>query len=258
MSGGGSSSTTKPWSGSTDYLSNILSEAQGLYNQDTEYVGLTPEQKSLIGQMSELYQSGMGGTTGQAQNAWTQLLRSPEEVAQSQQVQDMISANTSQVTDQLLQSALPAVRSGAATAGQYGSSRQAIAESLATNEAAKTAQNYATNLTGNIYQQQLQNQMNALDYTGSLQAILGGNLEGQFNLQDILRQDEQNANNWGWEQLQQLANLVYPAAGMGGTTTTSGSGTSALQGAAGGAAIGTSIYPGWGTAIGAVLGGLSA
>jgi hypothetical protein len=255
MSGGKTQTTeTSPWSGATEYLSGMLEEAQNVYNKSGEEGALNTAQRDLLNSMSQWYANGAGGTNQVMQDMWTSLGRSPTEVAQSQEIQDMISANTAAINQDVLQSVMPAIRSGATSAGQYGGTRQGVAEGVATGQAAAAAQQYGTQLMGNIYQQQLQNQINALKYTPTLQTLLGQELQGQYDIETLLKNAETDAS---WANLNKYANLLFPAASGGQTSVQTGGGTSTLQGAAGGAAAGTAIMPGWGTAIGAVLGALA-
>lgn len=63
-----------------------------------------------------------------------------------------INAATRPITDQLLEEALPAVRSGAYTTGNFGSSRQGIAEGLATGRAARAVGDTAAGVANQGYQ----------------------------------------------------------------------------------------------------------
>jgi len=82
----------------------------------------------------------------------------------------------------------------------------------------------------------------------------------QANLSAALS-DWQDAQNWGQQQLA-IREGAVTATPYGGTTTSSqpinkGSGVaSALGGALAGAAAGSTILPGWGTAAGALIGGV--
>jgi len=254
MSGGKSQTTeTSPWHGATDYMSGMLEDAQNVYNQSEAEGALNTAQRDLLNSMSQWYANGAGGTNQAMQDMWTSLGRSPTEVAQSQEVQDMISANTAAINQDVLQTIMPAIRSGATSAGQYGGTRQGVAEGVATGQAAAAAQQYGTQLMGNIYQQQLQNQINALNYTPTLQTLLGQELQGQYDIETLLKNAETDA---GWANLNKYANLLLPAASGGQTSVQTGGGISAGQGAIGGATAGSAFGP-WGAAIGAVLGGLS-
>ena len=67
-------------------------------------------------------------------------------------LQQAINAATRPITDQLLEEALPATRSGAYTTGGFGGSRQGIAEGLATGKAARAVGDTAANVANQGYQ----------------------------------------------------------------------------------------------------------
>lgn len=254
MSGGKTQTTEmSPWSGATDYITGMLEDAQNVYNKSGEEPALNAKQTDLLNAMSQWYAEGAGGTNQAMQDMWTSLGRSPTEVAQSQEVQDMISANTAAINQDVLQNVMPAIRSGATSVGQYGGTRQGVAEGVATGQAAAAAQQYGTQLMGNVYQQQLQNQINALNYTPTLQTLLGQELQGQYDIETLLKNADTDA---AWNNINRYANLIYPAASGGQTSVQTGGGTPVGQGAIGGAMAGSSFGP-WGAAIGAALGGLS-
>lgn len=251
MGGGSQTQTTEssPWAGAAPYLEGILSDAQQLYENAPGYTGLNQQQLDALQGAQNYLNTGLGGTNQAAQNTWASLMRSPEEIVASAPVQNMITQNTQNVTDQLLRDVLPGIRSGSAMAGQYGSTRQGVAEGLATGEAADAAQNYATNLVGNLYQNQAANQLGALGYTGALQDSLAAENQGLFDIGSILRGEEQEMQNYDWNQLQNLFNFVLPAAGTGGTTVSTGPGQSLFNQLAGAGLAGAGIYSGfWGGA----------
>ena len=220
MSGGKTQTTkTSPWSGATDYITGMLEDAQNVYNQSMAEPALNAKQTDLLNSMSQWYANGAGGTNQAMQNMWTSLGRSPTEVAQSQEVQDMISANTAAINQDVLQNVMPEIRSGATAAGQYGGTRQGVAEGVAAGQAAAAAQQYGTQLMGNVYQQQLQNQINALNYTPTLQTLLGQELQGQYDIETLMKNADMDAS---WDKLNKWAGILYPTAGMGGTSITTG------------------------------------
>lgn len=117
--------------------------------------------------------------------------------AQNQYLGSSVQAGLDQITNNLTRNILPSVGSGAMSAGQYGGSRQGIAEGLALSDANKqatdyvnqmysnnfnqiqdrglnaattgiNAQNYAMGLGGQLISQGDQNQLNALGQTGLL------------------------------------------------------------------------------------------
>lgn len=77
----------------------------------------------------------------------------------------------------------------------------------------------------------------------------------QANLDNTTQQNYWNLNA-PWQQLGNYANIVYGGSNPGTTSTsvTPQARSNPISGALGGAALGSSILPGWGTGIGAILG----
>lgn len=257
MSGGSSQTTTyTPWVGAEPYLHQILAAAAGQLEQGS-YVGMTGDQQNALNGLKDFYANGMNGLTDQVLGGFGSAMKDPTEVATSQQVQDMIAVNTAAINTALAEEVMPGIRSGATAAGQYGGTRQGVAEGVAAGKAAGEAHRYATELTGNIYQQQYQNNLNALSQVGNVMNVATKPYTGVYDVDQLFRQDAMGEENYMWDKLNKWAGILYPAASGGQTSVQTGGGTSPLQGAVGGAAAGTAIMPGWGTAIGAVLGGLA-
>jgi len=245
MSGGGGGSkeqttTTEPWSGVKPYLkdlANMIGEQKGdIVNGDytKDMAEMTQEQRVALENLQQYYGEGGGfqETLGQANGALEDLLRSPEEVAQSQEVQDLIASKQAGITEQLNEEVLPQIRSGATSAGQYGSTRQGVAEGVATGKAASSMADLEAQITGDVYNTQLQNQLKATGLAPSIASAGGSGLEQLFNIGDIERQENQAREDLDYwnrlyadqEGLREYANLLMPMAGLGGTTTTSVSG----------------------------------
>lgn len=244
MSGGGGNqeqtTTNEPWSGVKPYLEDLAnmigSQKDNIVNGDytKEMAEMTPEQREALEGLQQYYGEGGGfqEVLGQANGSLEDLLRSPEEVAQSQEVQDLIASKQSGITEQLNEDVLPQIRSGATSAGQYGSTRQGVAEGVATGKAASSMADLEAQITGDVYNTQLQNQLKATGLAPSLASAGGSGLEQLFNIGDIERQENQKQEDldyWndvyaGQEGLKEYASLLMPMAGLGGTTTTSVSG----------------------------------
>jgi len=224
------------------------------------------------------------------------------------------SAITANLTRNLNENVMPGLRSEALLSGQYGGSRQGIAEGLAASRLNQDLAPALTGLYGGAYES-AQNRMagtaNALNQQAvqNAQTNAGLNMQGQqFNanlgLQNnsqMLQKNAQNLNNrmqglnilgtqqnmqdsnyaqmmnalqspqgFEWQNLGQYNSMINPTigqtssqdmnknrlAGAAGGALTGGM----LGGAAGGALAGAeagSAVPVYGTAIGAVLGGLA-
>lgn len=207
----------------------------------------------------------------------------------AQQAAALTAAHNKNLTDVLI----PGVNQNAVTAGGFGGARHGLAQGNAIagaqggldsalaglysgayeSDANRSLQGSIANGQLGVATQGLQNsrdanmmnfytQQRGLDYTG---LGLGANLYGQGNLAALnqgsgvygLGAQEQQAP---WQNLQNYNGILQPGYQLNGQQTTSGagpsSGQSALGGAAAGAALGSQILPGWGTAIGAGLGGI--
>ena len=167
------------------------------------------------------------------------------------------------------------------TQGQQGLQQSALQQAIG-------SQMQGLGMFGNMFQNQLANQLaagGAMDsafqaergqMADASRTALGlaaqdyvdlDRLAGVGTQQDALSQAQlqEQIDRFMWQQQADAANLAqymnFIQGNYGGTVTSPGAGGAnqwqgALGGAASGAALGTSIMPGWGTAIGAAGGGL--
>lgn len=249
MSGGGGSSTNTvtekadPWKGVQPYLKDIYANAQGLFNKPQPFY---PErtfpffnQSQLSGMQSQLgYANDVyAPATQQYQNFLQGMMQAPDTVASNPAVMNMINAQGSLINDQLTRNWLPQIRSGAIGAGQYGGSRQGIAEGLAMGEASKALANSAAQTQLGAYEQAVRQQAagagaypSALSMgfaPGSMLQGFGDTLQG-MDAQSI----SENAARFGWpytepwQRLNQYVGAVggIPLGGAGQSTTQSSGG----------------------------------
>lgn len=183
-----------------------------------------------------------------------------------------IDAATRPITENLLETALPAIRGEAVSTGNFGSSRQGIAEGQAIGRAAKAVGDASANLVNSTYDTNLRAQLQALGLLPSIQASQVTPAVTTSGVGDVRQSMEQarlneaaggfNYDQWApFFQGRELASLVGGI--PGGTTTSTASapppaprGMQALGGAATGAALGSALFPGVGTAVGAGAGAL--
>lgn len=186
-------------------------------------------------------------------------------------LQSAIGAATRPITEQLTQATLPAIRGEAITSGQFGGSRQGIAEGLAAQGASRATGDVAGTLASQGYQAALDAGIRALGLapaTGALQFQPGGALSAVGAERQSQEQAGINAEiqRFMQEQLlpflsaKEVAGLAF---GMPGATTvatgaTTGGGISPIQGALGGAATGAVLATTLGLSgpVGAGLGAL--
>lgn len=193
------------------------------------------------------------------------------------------------MTEQFTESILPNIRGNAMSTGGFGGSRQGIAEGLASGRFSRAIGDITSDIYNNAYNTGMQQFSRAIDQTptaltvGGLPAMMTQQVGGQV---DARRQLEKTAeiDRWNYEQnlqREKLAQYLRMVSGnLGGATTApvgtignpltgalggamSGAALASMLGgtggAAGGAAAGAtagSAVPGYGTLIGAGIGGL--
>lgn len=186
-------------------------------------------------------------------------------------LQSTIEAATRPTIEALTEKMLPSIRSGATGAGQFGGSRQAIAEANALRDSERTVGDIASKLAFQGYGQGLDALVKGVGLapqTAGAQTIPGATTSAVGDVQRAMEQallGEEQAK-YSYEQNLPLLvgkELAGVAAGLpGGSTTTTASTpqanplTSSLGGAAAGASLGSALLPGWGTAAGAGIGAL--
>lgn len=252
--------------GITNFAANVPQRYQG-----NTVAGFTDPQTA--GQNTALTQAQ--GQTGLANNAagTTNAWLSPDalDVSNRPDVVAQMNANKQNVTDQLLQSTLPAIRGGAEATGNFGSSRRGVAEGLASTGASKALANANASTLTSASQSAIEAQLKALGLapqttqnltTGAVTQSGVGDVQ-QALQQALLNQGVSNFNYDQYAPFLQSQDLVSLLQGIpGGTTQTTASTpqknpfTSALGGAAAGASLGSAIMPGIGTGIGGGLGAL--
>jgi hypothetical protein len=240
-------------------------------NPDSAVAGFDPLQTQ--GQEMALASTGgQGQIVGSAADA-SKFFTSGDvlDPASNPGLQGHIDAAVRPIYDNLTERALPAVRSGATQAGQFGGSRQAIAESLAIRDAGRAAGDTSAKIVGQNYGTGIDAMTKALGLSGSTAQNL--TIPGQTTSavgdvrQNLLQQIlGENASKWNYEQMLPLLmgkELIGAAGAMpnAGTVSTANNPTQnpwmqGLGGAAAGASLGTALMPGIGTAAGAGLGAL--
>lgn len=186
-----------------------------------------------------------------------------------------IDAATRPIYEGLTEKALPAIRgTGIQAGGGYsGSTRQGIAEGIASREASRAAGDTAAKMASTNYQTGLDALVKGLALAPSTatSATLPGQITsgvGDVRQAQLQRLIDEMSGRWSYQQNlplmvgQELIGTAGAIPAAGATTTASGpqqnKALSALGGAASGAALGSSLFPGVGTAAGAGLGALLA
>lgn len=205
---------------------------------------------------------------------------------------EQISALGKDLSSNFLENVAPGLRSGAVAAGGFGGSRQGIVEGLGTQGVSDALATSAANLRGTAFEnaqnrmQQVATGLNDQAATVAQNNInnklnfanMGTNLLTQGTTMQTANQAAEDAryqqilallgagDSYNWGNLGNYASIIQPGAGIGGSSTTSGTGpgSNPIMGAAGGglagygvaSMLGTSTP--WGIGIGAGLGLLGA
>ena len=185
-------------------------------------------------------------------------------------VQGNIKAAITPLQQQLTESTLPAIRDSAESSGNFGSSRQGIAEGLAAGRESQAEGSATANIINNAYNTNVDAQLKAL---GLLPQTQGAQTTGSLTQSDVgdVQQSMNQAllgeqvGNYNYDQMApylQGKDIMSLLTGMpGGTTVSTGTTptanpvTGALGGAAAGASLGSLLGPA-GAAGGAGIGAL--
>lgn len=152
-------------------------------------------------------------------------------------IRDTITGETRGAVDQLLQSALPNIRSGARMAGQYGGSRQGVAEGVATGQAARNVGDIASKIGTDVGMKGYTAGLDAMTRglglapaTANALAIPGVTTSGVGDVRQQLQQNLLNEmlGRWNTQSMwplmlgQQYAGIMAGMPGAGATTTATG------------------------------------
>lgn len=186
-------------------------------------------------------------------------------------LQGAIDAAVRPIYQNLTEKALPAIRGEAVTTGNFGSSRQGIAEAQATRDAGVAAGDTAAKLAEAEYNTNVDAQLKAMGLVPTIQGAQTAGATTTSGVGDVRQamdqaQLNQLVNAFNFDQnapfLQSKEILSLLQGLPGGTTVSTGNTpqanpfTQALGGAAAGASLGSAIFPGVGTGIGAAGGAL--
>lgn len=226
----------------------------------------------LLGQEQVLGITGQQGMIGQdAASANRFLMGDVLSPDSNPYLRQYIDAAVRPITEQTTQQILPNIRNEFVGAGQFGGSRQGIAEGLAAQGMQRQIGDTTANIATQAYGQGLEAMQRGLALAPQTQQVLAQPGITTSGVGDLRRQMSQALLNQDVEQFmypqllplmmgKELASLVGGIPGGGSTTTASGGGSSPLMsglgGAATGASLGSLIMPGVGTGVGAGLGAL--
>jgi hypothetical protein len=251
--------------GVTKFAASVPQRYQG-----STIAGFDPSQ--VAGQEGALgsagVQTGLARGGADTSNYWM----SPDalDITKNPGLAGNIDAATRPITQALTEQALPAIRDSAEKSGNFGSSRQGIAEGLASGRASQAIGDATSGIVSKAYDTNVNAQLKAL---GLLPSTVGTQTTGDLTTSNVgdVRQGMtqallgQDVSNFNYDQLApylQSKDIMSLLTGLpGGTTQTTSTGpqknplTAALGGAAAGASLGSMFGPA-GTAGGAGLGTL--
>ena len=250
----------EPWEGVKAELRRMYEQGENIYSQGMPYYpGATYApfnplqiggQFGMLDYAQNRYQPGVSTYQRNLFNQQT----APDRVMQNPGVRSMMDSNQRRVTDWLQRDALPGVRSSAAMAGQYGSSRQGIGEGLAIGDAAGRLADANAATTMGAWDSMMRGQTTAnamipgalqMGFLGPQTAMnIGGMQQGQ------LQQGINEAQDRYYHPQNQAIDLLNMLTGvyngsMGFTNQTSTMPGNRLGGALGGATLGAGIANSW-------------
>ena len=275
IAGGGSGSSSSTTSTKVEipeefqpYLygsSGVLPTAQSLYKSGQLSPVPTKSATTTTAQNMAL------DTANQLQNTWLPQFQSlyndmsnQQQLSGSQQLTDAMNAASSDLKSQYANVTNQAIEDAALSSGQFGGSRQGIAEGLAKSELDKNILNTNAQLQYGALAQDVQNKLAGQQLAGNYSSVLTDLMQAPTtlysqvgNAQDAYTDAVNAAPASNLTNYSEIIRSMLP--GTNSATTTSGGGTSrtksVLGGAASGAAMGSMFGP-WGTAIGGGLGAL--
>jgi hypothetical protein len=232
------------------FAANPITRPEG-----SQVAGFDPAQTA--GQEQVLASTGqMANTVGGAATA-NQRLTSGEllDPNSNPALRATIDASTRPIIDNLMESVLPQIRGSAVTTGNYGSSRQGIAEGLATKAAAQAVGDTASKVATQGYQSGLDAMTKGVGLAPSTAQSLslpGVTTSGVGDVRQALTQAllGENYNNDLFDQLipltmgQTLAGIASGMPTAGATSTASSGGQSLFNQILGGASTLSSLFGG--------------
>lgn len=252
--------------GVRDFAASVPQRYQG-----NQVAGFTPEQMQGQGQVlgAAPIQGDLARSAARANQFYTSgNIWEPEN---NPALAGAVNAATRPITEALTQSALPAIRNEAVTTGNFGGSRQGVAEGLATQGASRAIGDTSAKVVNAAYDTNVNAQLKAMGLLPTVQGAQSAEglaTSGVGDVRQAMNQAmiNQDVGGFNYDQLApflQSKEIMSLLQGLpGGTTTSTGNVpkanpfTSALGGAAAGASLGSALMPGIGTGVGALGGAL--
>jgi hypothetical protein len=233
--------------------------------------GFTPEQTAgqnmALGAVPSI--DTIGANAASANNFYTS--GNIWDPAANPHLQGAIDAAVRPVYTNLTERALPAIRSGSIQSGNFGGSRQGIAEGAAIRDAGTIAADTASKIAQDQYSTNVNAQQRAIAMAPTVQGAQTAGAQVTSGVGDVRQAMDQarinsGVNAFNFDQYAPFMNardILSIMQGLPGGSTVSTGNTptpnkamSALGGAATGAALGSALMPGIGTGVGAAGGAL--
>ena len=242
MSKTGGTTTTSSESGlpafQQPYVDQQLKDAQTLYQSggpqyypgDT-VAGFTDAQTQAQNQLLNQVAGQQQTTANTATDAWTNLLKNSANVNSDPNLASAVSGAIRPTLQQLTDVTLPSINRGYETAGGAGSSREGIAQGLATARTGQSALDTASKMYSDAYQQGQQTQLAALNQTPTIQSAQSapaatisavGQQQQEMNQAKITEDVNRYTYNQNlpYQNLTNYANMIKgPFGGTGSSTT---------------------------------------
>lgn len=239
--------------------------------QGPTVAGFTPEQtagqEAALGAVPSI--NTVGANAANANNFYTS--GNIWDPAANPNLQGAIDAAVRPVYTNLTERALPAIRSGSIQSGNFGGSRQGIAEGAAIRDAGTIAGDISSKIAQDQYSTNVGAQQRAIAMAPMVQGAQTAGAQVTSGVGDVRQAMDQARinsaqNAFNFDQYAPFLNardILSIVQGLpGGSTVSTGNNPtpnramSTLGGAATGAALGSAIMPGIGTGIGAGAGAL--
>lgn len=246
MSKGGSDTSTQtvqtadPWSGQQPYLTDVFQQAQAQYNQPGPYyypgdtvAPFTGAEQTAQQNIADYADLGARYLANQGLETQGFMLGDVLRADSNPYMQDYAAAAIAPAWDALLRQGLPNVQSGAVANGQYGGSRQGVAEGIALGDAMRGSLDTTAKMYGSMYGQNLDAMQKALALqpqmlqTGAMpDTMLAGVGQQQREMSQAMMDDA--VARWEFEQglpsskLAQYSSAIQGSYGGSSTSETSG------------------------------------
>ncbi len=205
-----------------------LSQRPFEFFPDQTYAEMDPLQEEAL-QMREQYGRGMQGMVDPAMQAWQSTLSAPD-VASNPYVQGMLEQQANLLNRNLMENLIPGAEMGAIGAGQFGGSRQGIAEGIAMRGTQEALANQAAQTQMDAYLAGLGQQRYGLSAAPGMASFgmmpadvlsgVGGVRRGEEQKAiDEARQRWEFEQNEPWMRAERFAGSFFPYSQPYSTTT---------------------------------------